>query len=147
MHAAHAGALNIALGTRVASPWGIMSTHDDPNARRHPLLHEAGGAAAGAIAGAALGAVGGPPGAVVGAVIGGVVGAVVTKVSDEEHDRASKHEIELDAEIGVNGGDLGAPNLEHPPAVLGLYSSGASGAGGGGDGGSAASGPMSSPKD
>lgn len=122
-----------------------MSTTKDLT-RKHPLLHEAGGAAAGAIAGAAMGSVGGPPGAVVGAVIGGMVGAVVTKVSDEETERESLHNQELDEEIGVEGGDLGAPNLKHPPAVRGTYSAGAAGATSGGDG-SSAEGPMSSPTD
>lgn len=108
-------------------------------------LHEAGGAAGGAIAGAALGFVAGPAGAAAGALIGGVVGALVAKIGDEESERVSLHEGELDAVIGVNGGDLGAPNLEHPPATRGTYSSAA--AGGGGGGGGTASGPMPTPGD
>ena len=112
---------------------------------RHPL-HEAGGAAGGAIAGAALGAMAGPAGAAAGAVIGGVVGAFAAKISDEEADRVSLHDGELDEAIGVNGGDLGAPNLEHPPAVRGVYSAASSGGGGGG-GGSSSSGPMQTPED
>jgi uncharacterized membrane protein len=112
----------------------------------HPHLHEVGGAAGGAIAGAAIGAIGGPGGAAAGAVIGGVIGAFVTKVADEESARVSFHDGELDAAIGVNGGDLGAPNLEHPPATRGTYSASSSGGGGGG-GESSASGPMSAPED
>ena len=111
-------------------------------------LHEAGGAAGGAIAGAALGFVAGPAGAAAGALIGGVVGALVAKIGDEESERVSLHEGELDAAIGVNGGDLGAPNLEHPPATRGTYSSGAAGgAGADGGGGGTASGPMPKPED
>jgi hypothetical protein len=124
----------------------IMSTNDDAKLRRHPILHEAGGAAAGALAGAAVGSVAGPPGMIAGAVIGGAVGAVATKIADDESERVSLHDRELDDVIGVNGGDLGEPSLKHPPAVLGTYSAGASGAGGGG-GGSSSAGPMSSPKD
>ena len=83
---------------------------------RHPV-HEAGGAAGGALAGAAIGSLGGPAGAAAGAVIGGVVGVFVAKIGDEEAARVSLHDGELDAAIGVSGGDLGAPNLKHPPAV------------------------------
>lgn len=118
----------------------------------HPLpperhsLHEAGGAAGGALAGAALGSIGGPAGAAAGAVIGGVVGAFVAKISDEESARVNLHDGELDATIGVNGGDLGAPNLEHPPSVRGAYSGASAGCGGGG-GSSPSSGPMQTPED
>lgn len=111
---------------------------------RHPL-HEVGGAAGGAIAGAALGAVAGPAGAAAGAIIGGVVGAFTAKISDEEADRVSFHDGELDETIGVMGGDLGAPNLEHPPAVRGVYSAASSGGGGGG--GSSSSGPIQTPEE
>lgn len=104
--------------------------HLDPHAtshHRHPA-HEAGGAAGGAIAGAALGAIAGPAGVAAGAMIGGVVGALVARVADEEADRTSLHDAELDAIIGVDGGTLGAPNLKHPPAVRGTYSLGSAGA-------------------
>jgi hypothetical protein len=125
-----------------------MSTPKDPSPPHpHPILHEAGGAAAGAIAGAAVGAIGGPPGVVVGAVLGGVVGAIITKVSDEEAERKSFHDGELDEAIGVRGGEIGAPNLEHPPAVLGLYSAASSGAGSAGGEAHSAEGPMSTPGD
>jgi hypothetical protein len=120
-----------------------VATHPTPH--RHPL-HEAGGAAGGALAGAAVGSIAGPAGAAAGAVIGGVVGAIVAKISDEEADRVSFHDGELDAEIGVNGGDLGAPNLLHPPAIRGTYSAGSAG-GGGTSGGGSSEGPMPAPKD
>jgi hypothetical protein len=114
------------------------------SSKRHPL-HEAGGAASGALAGAALGSIAGPAGVAVGAVLGGVVGAVVAKVSDEESARISLHDGELDAAIGVNGGDLGAPNLKHPPATRGTYSAASSG-GGSGRSGSSSEGPMQTPE-
>lgn len=112
-------------------------------AGRHPL-HEAGGAAGGAIAGAAVGAMAGPAGAAVGAVLGGVVGAFAAKISDEEEARVSLHDGELDAVIGVSGGEIGAPNLEHPPAVRGTYSAASTGVGSGG-GRPEADGPLSTP--
>ena len=117
----------------------------DPSFQRHPV-HEAGGAAGGAIAGAALGSIAGPAGVAAGAVIGGVVGAFVAKVSDQESTRVSVHTAELDAVIGVNGGDLGAPNLKHPPAQRGTYSAASSGGESGG-GTSSAEGPMQTPED
>jgi hypothetical protein len=112
---------------------------------RHPV-HEAGGAAGGALAGAALGSMAGPAGAAAGAILGGVVGAFAAKIADEEADRVSLHDGELDAIIGVNGGEIGASNLEHPPALRGTFSAGSSGGGGGG-GGAGAGGPISSPDD
>jgi hypothetical protein len=125
------------------APEAEVATH--PTAHRHPL-HEAGGAAGGALAGAAVGSIGGPAGAAAGAIIGGVVGAFVAKISDEEADRVSFHDGELDAAIGVNGGDLGAPNLKHPPAIRGTYSAGSAG-GGGASSGTTSEGPMPAPKD
>jgi hypothetical protein len=95
-------------------------------ARRH-LLDAAGGAA-GAISGAALGAMAGPPGAVAGAVIGGIVGALASAaVQSEAYDIADR-DRELDAELGISEGDIGAPNLEHPPAIVGAFSIANSGA-------------------
>jgi len=116
----------------------------DDSSQRH-ALHEAGGAAGGAIAGAALGAVGGPVGVAAGAVIGGMVGALCAKIADEESERVSAHDGELDATIGVSGGTLGAPNLKHPPAKRGTYSAASSG--GASSGGSSADGPMPKPED
>ena len=86
-------------------------------------------AAAGAVAGAAIGSMAGPVGAVAGAAIGGAMGAAAG-IAVESANRA--HEIvdaKLDEDIGVYGGDLGAPNLEHPPAKIGAFSSASSGAG------------------
>ena len=120
-------------------------TAHDASPHRHPL-HEAGGAAGGALAGAALGSMAGPVGVATGAVLGGVIGALVAKVGDEECERVSLHEGELDAVIGVNGGDLGAPNLKHPPAVRGTYSAASSGGTSGGAS-SPSEGPMPRPED
>jgi phage tail tape-measure protein len=94
---------------------------------RH-MVHEAEGMASGALAGAILGAAAGPPGMVAGAVLGAVAGGVAAMVLDADADRATVHTQELDEEIGVIGGDLGAPNLKHPPATVGAYSVAAAGA-------------------
>lgn len=118
----------------------------DPKAHQKHVIHEAGGAAGGALAGAALGAIAGPVGIAAGAVLGGVVGAFVAVVSDEESERASLHDHELDAAIGVDGGSLGAPNLKHPPALRGTYSAASAGVGAGSSG-TSADGPMSAPEE
>ncbi len=76
---------------------------------------EVGEGAVGAIAGAVLGAIAGPPGAVVGAIVGGAVGAIAGRTSSTEEHRSDDVDQELDEEIGVTSGDIGAPNLEHPP--------------------------------
>jgi phage tail tape-measure protein len=96
-------------------------------AERH-IAHEAEGGASGALAGAVLGAAAGPPGMVAGAIIGGVAGAITAAVLDGESSRQASRERALDAQIGVGEGELGAPNLEHPPAKVGAYSAASAGA-------------------
>jgi phage tail tape-measure protein len=98
------------------------------------------GAIAGEIAGAVVGSVAGPVGAVAGMVIGAVAGAVAGEELGVESERISRHDKELDEEIGVTKGDLGAvqpggsPRSGHPSAAsLGLSSGG---------GGASAEGPM-----
>jgi hypothetical protein len=51
----------------------------------------------------------------------------------------------LDDEIGVSGGELGAPNLEHPPAKVGAYSGTSAGVSSEG-GEQPAEGPMQTPE-
>jgi hypothetical protein len=80
------------------------------------------------VAGGLVGSIAGPPGAVAGMVLGAAVGALAGKVIDDEAERAHVHDSELDDEIGVTSGDLGAPNLLHLPAKIGAYSSASSGA-------------------
>jgi hypothetical protein len=116
-----------------------------PEKTTHHLLHDAEGAASGAVAGAVLGSIAGPPGAVAGAVIGAVAGAIAASALDTEAERQSQRTRELDAEIGVSGGDLGAPNLKHPPAKIGAYS-GASVDADASDDDAAAEGPMQTPE-
>jgi len=87
------------------------------------------GAVAGEVAGGLIGAMAGPPGAVAGMVIGAAMGALAGKALDFDAERAHDHDAELDDEIGVTSGDLGAPNLLHPPARVGAFSAASSGAG------------------
>ena len=91
-----------------------------------------------------MGAIAGPAGLAAGAVVGGIVGGVIAKVVDEEEDRVSLHDHELDDAIGVTSGSIGAANLKHPPALRGTFSV-ASAGGGSGGGGSSAEGPMQAP--
>jgi len=86
------------------------------------VAHEAEGGAAGAIAGAVVGLAAGPPGLIAGAILGAVVGTVAGAVLDTESSRQSSRTHELDAEIGVTAGNIGAPNLRHPPSRRGAYS-------------------------
>jgi hypothetical protein len=110
------------------------------------LVHDAEGAGAGAVAGAAIGAVAGPPGIVAGAIIGAIAGALTAEVMETDGERVAAHERELDEEIGVNGGDLGAPNLKHPPAKVGAPSAASAGASAS-DGEEPAEGPMQTPEE
>lgn len=98
--------------------------------KRKQVTHALEGAAGGAAAGAAVGAVAGPVGAGVGAVLGGTVGAVAEAVLERREQIARSRDEQLDEEIGVTDGDLGAPNLKHPPARIGAFSAAASGAAG-----------------
>jgi hypothetical protein len=109
------------------------------------LEHEAEGGASGAIAGALMGAAAGPPGAIAGAIIGGVAGALAGAALDGDSSASDQRTRKLDAEIGVSGGTIGAPNLKHPPATTGAYSAASSGAGDGGEE-EPAEGPMQTPE-
>jgi phage tail tape-measure protein len=95
--------------------------------RKHNLERDAAGGAVGAIAGASLGMVAGPPGAIAGAVIGGIVGAVATAVASERNAEDDARDRQTDLDIGVTSDELGAPNLAHPPAIVGTYSAAAAG--------------------
>ena len=82
---------------------------------------------AGALAGATMGAIAGAPGVVVGAMVGAIAGAVAGRAVEKGEESRAADDRALDAEIGVSKGELGAPNLEHPPAKAGAYSGGSAG--------------------
>jgi hypothetical protein len=90
--------------------------------------HEAEGAAVGALGGAGLGIMAGPPGIAAGAVIGAVAGTLTAWAQDSNSADVEANDERLDATIGVSGGDLGVPDLEHPPAIRGAYSAASMGA-------------------
>ena len=92
------------------------------------LLKEAGGGVLGAIGGAGLGVLAGPPGIAAGAVIGAVAGTLTSWAMDSGTSAAAAADEALDKEIGVDGGDIGVANLEHPPAERGALSAEAAGA-------------------
>ncbi len=71
--------------------------------------------ASGAAVGAAIGTSGGPVGIVVGMVLGAAVGLLSRRAGREGAMLAAHEEATLDAEIGVTGGDIGAPSLREPP--------------------------------
>lgn len=85
----------------------------------HPA-HTHGGeiaTVAGEIAGGVVGSVAGPPGAVAGMLVGAAAGALAGEVIDWEGQRTSRHDQELDDDIGVTKGDLGrgaAPRSNQP---------------------------------
>ncbi len=84
----------------------------------------------GAAGGAAIGTIAGPAGTVAGAVIGAAVAAAAGIAAERSDTADAANDKKLDDEIGVGGEDLGAPNLEHPPARTGAYSGASAGTGG-----------------
>ena len=105
------------------------------------VVHELEGAAAGAAVGAVAGLIAGPAGAAVGAAIGAAAGAVAEAVVERDQELDREHDAELDDIIGVTSGEIGAPNLKHPPAKIGAYSASSMGVSSGG-GRASAEGPM-----
>jgi hypothetical protein len=100
----------------------------------------------GAFAGAGMGGlVAGPPGAIVGAVVGTAMGAATGWAAYRGASEAADRDSQLDIDIGVHGPELGAPNLEHPPARIGAYSREASGAGAAAEDRIEAEGPIQPP--
>jgi outer membrane lipoprotein SlyB len=75
------------------------------------------GAIAGEVVGGVLGSAAGPVGAITGMIVGAAAGALVGEVLEREANRAHVHDEELDDEIGVTSGDLGAARSAKPPPV------------------------------
>ncbi len=84
----------------------------------------------GAIAGAALGAIAGPVGAIAGGLVGTAIGAVAGQTLDEERVIDGEHDMQLDRDIGVTEGDLGAASPNQPPPRRGVYSGASAGVSG-----------------
>lgn len=66
------------------------------------------GLATGAVAGAAAGAIAGPVGAIVGAGLGTAAAVLAHEALAREEDAHAARDRELDADIGVSGGPIGA---------------------------------------
>lgn len=80
------------------------------------------GAVAGEAIGALIGSAAGPVGVAAGMLIGAAAGALAGKVYDQEAQRASIHDHELDEAIGVTGKDLGRPS--QPPEAFDPFKGG-----------------------
>src|SRR4051812_40283472 len=83
----------------------------------------------GVLAGAALGAFAGPVGLIAGAIAGSAVGAMLAVGHNRQMHLEAEEEERSDRELGIIGGNIGAPNLRHPPATHGLYSAASLGSG------------------
>lgn len=73
------------------------------------------GAIAGELAGGVVGSIAGPAGVITGMIVGAAAGALVGEVLEQEANRAHVHDEELDDEIGVTHGNLGAARSVKPP--------------------------------
>jgi hypothetical protein len=65
----------------------------------------------------------------VGILLGASAGVLSGWTLQGQEQESSERNSQLDFEIGVVGGDIGAPNLEHPPAKIGAFSKEATGSG------------------
>jgi hypothetical protein len=95
--------------------------------REPHAVRDAEGIVAAMVVGGVVGVVAGPPGMIAGALLGGAAGAVAAVALEKDADRDTARTRVLDEEIGISGGDLGAPNLKHPPSTRGTYSAASSG--------------------
>jgi hypothetical protein len=100
----------------------------EQDARR--ARYEVSAGAVGAVAGAGFGGIfAGPAGAAAGAVVGAAMGAATGWAVEMRAKDEAVRDQRLDREIGVVDGDIGAPNLQHPPVRIGAFSREVSGAG------------------
>ena len=88
-------------------------------ARRHRREMAVG--TIGVLGGAGMGAIAaGPPGALAGALLGAAAGALTAWSSEANAVDFGPNDPDFEAEIGVSEGELAVPDLEHPPARLGV---------------------------
>ena len=66
-----------------------------------------------ATVGAVIGSIAGPAGAIAGAVVGAAIGTATSLAMEREQHRESRREDDLDREIGVTSGSLGAVSVEN----------------------------------
>lgn len=87
-------------------------------------------AAAASLTGAVIGIIAGPAGVVAGAIIGSVVGAAAGAMLADSNSKRWHHDEELDYDIGVFDGSMGAAPPDAPKARIGAFSSGSAGGAG-----------------
>lgn len=100
----------------------------------HPIAAETASVVSGMLVGATMGAMAGPIGAAGGAIAGGLIAGAAAAAASMGNTDEQRHDEELDAEIGVSGGNLGEAKPNRPPARVGAFSSAAVGGGGRGGG-------------
>jgi Glycine zipper len=116
-------------GIMDASKNAVNDTKHDDHAGAGELAAEA---LVGAAAGAATGTLGGPPGMVIGALLGGAIGAAAGVMLHRERAEHAAEEEQLDRDIGVSGGNIGAAPPDAPRSVRGTFHAASMGVGGGG---------------
>lgn len=82
--------------------------HYQARISRHSSFPAASEVVAGAATGALFGAMAGPFGMLAGGIVGGAVGAISGATLAQDDVRRAQHQAELDEDIGVTKGDLGA---------------------------------------
>ncbi len=90
---------------------GKPAADENPKAKEHHGLVPAS-TASGAVIGAIVGAIGGPPGVAIGGAIGAAAGLIAGKVIDDEDQRESAHDAELDEDIGVTTDEIGLGKMK-----------------------------------
>jgi hypothetical protein len=79
------------------------------------LASPVAGALLGAGVGTVFGVLAGPPGMWTGAILGALAGAAAGRAMDVQGSRTSKHDAELDDQIGVTSRSLGRPQPRDLP--------------------------------
>jgi len=101
----------------MSNDWMLEAKSAAAHAALVRLEHEAEAGASGAFVGFIVGAGAGLPGAVPGAILGAIVGTLAGVVAEANGVRQEARVRELDEQIGISAGTLGAPNLQHPPSM------------------------------
>jgi hypothetical protein len=116
---------------RARSPMGVESgaAGDNRRPRTHHRAIVAAEAVAGMVAGGLVGSLAGPAGIAVGAVLGGAAAAAAGSTALGNAKELRAHDAKLDADIGVDGGNLGAAPPNQPPVRIGAFSRASMGVG------------------
>ena len=118
------------MTTEILHPTSHAATASPVHAPTHAL--RTASTLSGAVAGAALGAIAGPVGALAGGLVGTAIGAIAGQTLDAKDAEETLRDQQLDRDIGVTEGDLGAASPDQPPARRGVYSAASAGVSGSG---------------